>query len=117
MLVVTPIMTYFALPLVTRALRPWLPASVEQLAEPVLLLLAYGLRWPTRAGRGLLRLRLLCAVHGLLRLRCGGRSGALDDLVEFSPIQPDTAALRAVVDLDSVAFAHHDASSHPWGIA
>ena len=31
------------------------------------------------------------------------RGAALDDLVELTPVQPDTAALRAVVDLDALA--------------
>src|SRR5512139_4113166 len=32
--------------------------------------------------------------------------GALDDLVEFTPVQPDAAALRAVVDLYPLTVGH-----------
>ena len=37
----------------------------------------------------------------LLRGRGRGRKRALDQLVEFAPVEPDAAALRAVVDLDA----------------
>ncbi|KQZ78139.1 hypothetical protein ASD64_12320 [Mesorhizobium sp. Root157] len=44
-----------------------------------------------------------------LRLRLGRRvlAGTLDDLVEFASIEPDATALRAIVDLYALAFAHH----------
>ena len=33
---------------------------------------------------------------------------AVDDLVQFAAVEPDAAAVRAVVDLDAVALAHHE---------
>ena len=43
------------------------------------------------------------------RARGGGARcfAALDDLVEFAAVEPDAAALRALVDLDALAFAHY----------
>jgi hypothetical protein len=35
-----------------------------------------------------------------------GRQAALDDLVEFAPVEPDAATLRAIVDLDPLALGH-----------
>jgi hypothetical protein len=35
-----------------------------------------------------------------------GRGTALDDLVEFAAVEPDAAALRAVIDLDTLPVAH-----------
>ena len=35
---------------------------------------------------------------------------ALDDLVEFSPIQPDPAALRTVIDFNTLTFCHEQIS-------
>ena len=47
---------------------------------------------------------------GLWRGRGGARSGvggaALDDLVELAAVEPDAAALRAIVDLDALPVAH-----------
>lgn len=34
-------------------------------------------------------------------------SASFNDLVEFATIQPDTPALWAIVNLDALAFAHH----------
>lgn len=52
---------------------------------------------------------------GLRVGRCRDRSGlglnTLEDLVEFSSIEPHTPALWAVVDLDSVALAHEQRGS------
>ena len=31
---------------------------------------------------------------------------ALDDLIEFAPVEPDPATLRAIVDLDALALTH-----------
>ncbi|MNO08936.1 hypothetical protein D3C81_2318390 [compost metagenome] len=53
-------------------------------------------------GWGLLRHLL----HGRL-LHRRGCHGALEDLVEFAAVQPDTSAFRAVIDLDALAFGHH----------
>lgn len=36
------------------------------------------------------------------------RARSLDQLVEFAAVQPDAATLRAVVDLDALAIAHHE---------
>src|SRR5690606_15930586 len=36
----------------------------------------------------------------------GLRHAALDDLVELAAVEPDAAALRAIVDLDPLAVAH-----------
>lgn len=53
-----------------------------------------------------------CGLRRLRRargLRRGGVAGtSLDDLVEFTAIEPYTAALRAVVDLDALTLAHHE---------
>jgi hypothetical protein len=38
--------------------------------------------------------------------RGGRRNAALDDLVEFAPVKPDTTALGAVIDLDSLSVGH-----------
>ena len=48
------------------------------------------------------RLGRLMLSRAPLRLRCA----AFDDLVELAPIEPDAAALRAIVDLDALAVAH-----------
>ena len=47
-----------------------------------------------------------------MRSRGGGRSGrsgegTFGDLVQFTPIQPNAAALRPIVDFDSLAVRHH----------
>ena len=65
-----------------------------------------------------------CAGGGVTRgggrLGLGGRVGPgapllgccpLDDLVELAAVEPDAAALRAVVDLDPAALAHHQGGS------
>jgi hypothetical protein len=36
-----------------------------------------------------------------------GRTAAFDDLVELAAIEPDSATLRAIIDLDSLPVAHH----------
>lgn len=46
--------------------------------------------------------------------------GALQDLVQFAAIEPDAAALRAIIDLDPLALAHHEGdgamgAGHGWG--
>src|SRR3546814_16786383 len=40
------------------------------------------------------------------RHRRRGLFGAFDEAVEFAAVQPDAAALRAVVDLDALAIGH-----------
>jgi hypothetical protein len=42
---------------------------------------------------------------------CRSRSGPLDDLVEFAPVQPHSPALRAVVDFDPLTLSHHQIST------
>jgi hypothetical protein len=83
--------------------------SVEDLFQPVLVALV-GLVAMTIAG--LLRIALL---GHLLRRRRGlilsrGRGlggGTLDDLVELAAIEPDPAAIGAIVDFDPLALTHH----------
>ncbi len=53
------------------------------------------------------------ALHVGQRLRrgCGAAvmgGATLDDLVQFPPVEPDAAALRAIVDLDTLTVAHHE---------
>jgi hypothetical protein len=49
---------------------------------------------------------------GLLRRRGGARLGvALDDLVELAAVEPDSPALRAIVDLDPRSLAHRQGGS------
>ena len=43
----------------------------------------------------------------VLRRSSRGLRVALDDLVQLAAVQPDAAALRAVVDLDALAIGHH----------
>jgi hypothetical protein len=43
--------------------------------------------------------------------RLRGRHRLLDDLVELAAIQPNASTLRAVIDLNSVALAHHEIHS------
>jgi hypothetical protein len=53
---------------------------------------------------------------GLALRRSGGRRlacAALDDLVELAAVEPDAAALRAVIYLDALALAHDQ--SHTTG--
>lgn len=47
------------------------------------------------------RWRLLCPACA-----CGVRETALDNLVELASIEPNTPALRAVVDFDALPLAH-----------
>ena len=44
---------------------------------------------------------------GCLRCRYLGSSAAFDDLVQFATVQPDTAAFRAIVNLDPAAVSHN----------
>lgn len=56
-------------------------------------------------------LRLITSLLNVLRLLGYGYllgSGALDDLVKFAPIKPDTAALRAVIDFHSLSIRHDE---------
>ena len=41
---------------------------------------------------------------------------SLDDFVEFSTVEPDAAALRAVVDFDSLAFRDHEGYAASWTV-
>src|SRR5688500_2557610 len=43
-----------------------------------------------------------------LRRRLRLRRAALDDLVELAAVEPDAAALRAIVDLDPLPIAHRE---------
>lgn len=63
-----------------------------------------------RAGIIVIATVLRLGERGRLWLRRGRRipAGTLDDLVEFASIKPDAAALRTVIDLDTLAFAHHE---------
>jgi hypothetical protein len=45
-------------------------------------------------------------LHQSSRWRVLGTS--LDDLVEFPAVEPDTPALRAIINLDTLSFAHHE---------
>jgi hypothetical protein len=54
-----------------------------------------------------LRLRLLRRWRGL-----GSHLiAALDNLVQFTAIEPDAPALRAIIDLDPLSFAHGERSA------
>jgi hypothetical protein len=57
----------------------------------------------------------MSGVRGLLRRGCRARrffTGiSLDDLVEFAAVEPNAAALRTVIDLDSLALTHHEANA------
>ncbi len=55
-------------------------------------------------------LRRLTSAHAKARVR------ALQDLVQFTPIQPDTATLRAIVDLDTIAFRQCQCRSVNWAV-
>ncbi len=44
--------------------------------------------------------------RGLRRLGLCLAHAALDDLVEFAPIQPDAPALGTIIDLNALAIAH-----------
>src|SRR5688500_15165910 len=55
------------------------------------------------------RLRLRRRGRSLVRMQTG--SVALDDLVELAPVEPDPAALRAIIDLDPRPFAHYQGRS------
>jgi hypothetical protein len=61
----------------------------------------------------------------ILRLREGGLhrgsrgrllSASLDDLVELPSVEPNAAALGAIIDLDALPLAHHerDATDGAW---
>jgi hypothetical protein len=41
---------------------------------------------------------------------------SLEDLVELSSVEPNTTALRAIVNLDALSLAHHerDAANGTW---
>ena len=67
------------------------------------------------------RRRLMRGRSGLGRRRSIILGAALDDLVELAAIEPDAAALRAIVDFDALPFAHHqrhaaDGAGHGLGI-
>ena len=49
---------------------------------------------------------LWCGVPRLWGWRHLLRNGPLDDLVKFSPVKPDTATFRAVIDFDPLTFGH-----------
>ena len=54
-------------------------------------------------------------MHRLLRLGCCAwrffTGISLDDLVEFAAVEPNAAALRTIIDLDSLALTHHQANA------
>ena len=54
--------------------------------------------------------------RGLLHGRRGRHilAGPLDDLVELATIKPDAAALRALINLDALALAHHERDFADW---
>jgi hypothetical protein len=59
-----------------------------------------------------LRLRRILRLRLLGRCALGGRLiAALDNLVQFTAIEPDTPALRALIDLDPLSFAHGERSA------
>lgn len=60
------------------------------------------------------RLGTLGAISGLSRLRRRSRgrsrrrlSAAFENFIEFAPVQPNATALRAIIDFDPLALAHH----------
>lgn len=71
-----------------------------------------------RGGLGQDAARLGCLLRRRrTRLVCGT---PLDDLVEFTPIEPDPAAAGAIVDLDALAIRHDEidlavGAQHAWG--
>src|SRR5262245_1152538 len=80
---------------------------VENVREPVLLLLVgLAVIAPMAA---VVVARLLVGLLARRRRGLGSllrRRAALDDLVELAAVEPDTPALRAIVDLDPLAVAH-----------
>jgi hypothetical protein len=48
-----------------------------------------------------------CCGVGAGAAKAGPPSGAVDDLVQLAPVQPDAAAFRAIVDLDPAPVSHH----------
>jgi hypothetical protein len=56
---------------------------------------------------GVARMWLVVALHWRAwRRRDTGLFGALDEAIEFAAVEPDAAALRAVIDLDALAVGH-----------
>ena len=80
-------------------LKPSLTLEIEELAEKRVLLFLLRLPPP----------RIMTLRFSPLRgLPGSGRSGQLDNLVQFATIEPNAAALRAIVDLDTVAIGHYE---------
>lgn len=71
--------------------------SVEKFVQPVLLSI-------------IAAIVMILIVAGF-RTRCGrlgrGLIGAFEDLVELTTVEPDTTTVGAVIDLNSLAFGHH----------
>lgn len=98
---------------------------VEDLFEPALLPFPLAtIPVEVRSGsgarsRGRRMMSAMVDSYGLHHHRLGGRSygrgwrlvRTLDQLVEFASVEPDTAALRAVVDFNSLALGHHQVSN------
>jgi hypothetical protein len=58
---------------------------------------------------GMLVIMVVTAVIvSLLRIRAGGHSrrGSLDNLIQFTSVQPDTPAFRAIIDLDTLTLCY-----------
>ena len=104
----------------TRAVDPRAGRLIENLLQPRLLPLVMAVAVVVMAARivagivaalgrvgGLGGGRGLGRDGGLGRLRRQVAGGALQNLVELAPVEPDAAALRAIVDLDALALAHH----------
>ncbi len=54
---------------------------------------------------------LLCLLLWLLVLLHGYSGfGSLDDFVKLTPVQPDTSALGAIINFNSITFAHDELS-------
>jgi len=78
--------------------------EVEQVAQkalPLLIRISLALVGIT------VRVFVLPVVRIRLLARRLSRSGAFNDLVQFPFIQPDPAALGAIIDLDTLSFRHN----------
>lgn len=58
-------------------------------------------------------LRIAAIVRRYLGSLDGG--GALDDFVEFPPVQPHTAAFGAIVDFNALAVSHDQVGFYTYG--
>ena len=78
--------------------------SIKNIVQPALLLFLIPILWLMAILRGLARIGVLRRWR--FSCRGCGRSAAFDNLVEFTAIKPDAAALRAIINLDALPVAH-----------